>query len=178
MSFCTRAKCPHDRGVFVWLGDGPWLGDPSDPDHGNFPWTHDTTMTSGHLEVCELMPFATPGEAGELCACGCPSHEHLWNPGPVGHEYKPAPCPCGCPDFRHRPEGLERWRAAERGRRVSGMPPVVPAPAAPAPAETGSSGGGQLELFPVAAGSRPRRAVSANTRTRLARTVPLVGDAL
>ena len=28
---CTTAACPHGRGVFVWLGDGPWLGDPADP---------------------------------------------------------------------------------------------------------------------------------------------------
>lgn len=116
MSFCTTATCPHDRGVFIWLSDGPWLGDPSDPDYGSYPWVHDTTMTPGHLEVCELKPFATPGEAGEVCACGHPSHGHRWNPGPIPHEYVPHPCPCGCPDFRHRAGDLERWRAAQAGR--------------------------------------------------------------
>jgi hypothetical protein len=175
MSFCTRGRCPHDRDAFIWLGDGPWLGDESDPDYGRFPWVHSTTMTPGHLEVCELKPFATAEEAGELCACGHPSHEHRWPTGPIGHEYRPVPCPCGCPDFRHRPEDLERYWAAERGRRVSDPPP---APATPAVVEAEPPGDGQLELFPVVAGSRPGRPVSANTKTRLARTVPLVGDVL
>lgn len=58
MSVCTRAECPHDRGVFIWLGDGP------EPD-GTYPYVHDTTMAPGHLEVCGAMPFATAEEAGE-----------------------------------------------------------------------------------------------------------------
>lgn len=58
MSVCTRATCPHERGVFIWLGDGP------DAD-GTYPWVHDTTMIPGHLVVCDLMPGATAEEAGE-----------------------------------------------------------------------------------------------------------------
>lgn len=63
MSVCTRAVCPHEppQGVFIWLGDGP------EPD-GTYPWVHDTSKSPGHLEVCELMPFATPEEAGEVPA--------------------------------------------------------------------------------------------------------------
>ena len=104
---------------------------------------HDTTMVPGHLEVCDRMSFATPEEAGELCACGHPSYEHRWNPGPIGHEYKPVPCPCGCPDFRHRPEDIEARRAVEAGRHESTPPAEV---SAPRPIETV-----QLELFPMAA---------------------------
>jgi hypothetical protein len=85
MSICTRAGCPHERGVFVWLGDGPWQGDPADPDHGRYPWVHDTASEDarGHLEVCELMPFAAPEEAGEVCACGHSSGSHEVAPGPL-----------------------------------------------------------------------------------------------
>ena len=64
MSRCVTGTCPHSRGVFAWLGDGPWLGDQADPDYGRYPWVHDTTMIPGHLTVCELMPFAAPEEAG------------------------------------------------------------------------------------------------------------------
>jgi hypothetical protein len=86
MSVCTRAECPHKRGVFIYLADGPWLGDPADPDYGRYPYVHDTSRAEarGALEVCELMPFATPEEAGEVrawadgkpmwslrLACGC-----------------------------------------------------------------------------------------------------------
>lgn len=115
MSVCTKGTCPHGRGVFVWLGDGPWLGDPADPDHGRYPWVHDTTAPGarGHLQVCELMPFATSEEAGEVCACG--HHEHEAEPGPLpaGMIAKPRPClSCGCPDFEHRPEDLAKWRQA------------------------------------------------------------------
>jgi hypothetical protein len=170
VSFCTRGTCPHDRGVFAWLGDGPWFGDPADPDHGNFPWVHDTTMPPGHLEVCELKPFATPEEAGELCACGHPSHEHHWPTGPVTCEYRPVPCPCGCPDFRHRPEDLERWREAERGRRGSSPVPVAVAAVVAEP-ETAADEAGQLELFPSAA-RKPRR------QARRTATVPAGGGML
>jgi len=65
VSFCTTAACPHGRGVFIWLADGPWLGGESDPDYGGYPWVHDTTMVPGHLQVCDLKPFATPEDAGE-----------------------------------------------------------------------------------------------------------------
>ena len=65
MSRCITGTCPHERGVFIWLADGPWRGDPADPDYGRYPWVHDTTMIPGHLTVCELMPFATAIEAGE-----------------------------------------------------------------------------------------------------------------
>jgi hypothetical protein len=151
VSFCTRSTCPHDRGVFVWLGDGPWLGDPADPDYGSYPWVHDTTMTPGHLEVCELMAFATPREAGELCACGCPSHVHRWNPGPIGHEYKPRPCPCGCPDFRHRPEDLARHWERERARAPVASAPVRAAPRKAATAAPVRAESLQLDLFGDAA---------------------------
>jgi len=65
MSRCITGTCPHERGVFIWLADGPWRGDPADPDYGRYPWVHDTTMIPGHLTVCDLMPFATAMEAGE-----------------------------------------------------------------------------------------------------------------
>lgn len=68
MSVCTTGKCPHKQGkqgVFIWLGDGPWLDDPADPDYGRYPWVHDTTMIPGHLVVCDLLPFATAEEAEE-----------------------------------------------------------------------------------------------------------------
>lgn len=146
MSFCTRATCPHDRGVFIWHGDGPWLGDKTDPDYGGYPWVHDTTMIPGHLQVCDLMSFATAEEAGEVCACGHPSSEHRWNTGPIGHEYKPHPCPCGCPDFRHRAEDLARFRERERARTpaASAAAPVAPRAAAAAPKPARAV---QLDLF-------------------------------
>jgi len=65
MSRCITGTCPHERGVFIWLADGPWRGDPADPDYGRYPWVHNTTMIPGHLTVCDLMPFATAIEAGE-----------------------------------------------------------------------------------------------------------------
>ena len=65
MSRCNTGTCPHERGVFIWLADGPWRGEPADPDYGRYPWVHNTTMIPGHLTVCELMPFATAIEAGE-----------------------------------------------------------------------------------------------------------------
>jgi hypothetical protein len=115
VSVCTTGRCPHDRGVFIWLADGPWLGDQADSNHGGYPWVHDTTEpgSGGHLVVCDLKPFATPVEAGEVCACG--HHEHEADPGPLpaGMVAKPRHCrSCGCPDFQHRPEDIARWRAA------------------------------------------------------------------
>jgi hypothetical protein len=61
VSVVTRAVCPHERGVFVWLSDGPQPDD-------TYPWVHDTSTSPGHLEVCELMRFATAEEAGEPAA--------------------------------------------------------------------------------------------------------------
>jgi hypothetical protein len=114
MSVVTRAICPHGRGVFVWLGDGPWLGDPADPDYGGYPYVHDTSTSPGHLEVCELMPFATAEEAGEVCACSHSSGWHEVAPGPIpaGMLAKPRSCSwrsCGCPDFRHWAESRPMW---------------------------------------------------------------------
>jgi DNA (cytosine-5)-methyltransferase 1 len=65
VSTCTTGTCPHGRGVFIWLGDGPWQGEAADPDNGRYPWVHDTSVSPGHLHVCDLMPFATPREARE-----------------------------------------------------------------------------------------------------------------
>lgn len=114
MSVPTRARCPHKRGAFVWLGDGPWLGDPTDPDYGRYPYVHDTSTSPGHLDVCDLMAFATAEECGELCACGCSSEEHPSTGQPIPYPLlaNPRPCSCGCPDFEHRPEDLARWREA------------------------------------------------------------------
>lgn len=148
MSFCTRATCPHDRGVFIWHGDGPWLGNESDPDYGGYPWVHDTAVGPGHLQVCDRMPFATAEEAGEVCACEHPTSEHQAGPGPIpsGMSAKPRPCACGCPDFRHRAEDLARYWERERGRRpdVSAADPVAPRAPVAAPALAGAV---QLDLF-------------------------------
>jgi hypothetical protein len=65
MSVCTTAACPHGKNSFVWLGDGPWHGDPGDPDCNRWPWVHATSVSPGRLEVCDLKPFATDEEAGE-----------------------------------------------------------------------------------------------------------------
>jgi hypothetical protein len=112
MSVCTPGTCPHDRDVFVWKADGEWREDPADPNFGKFPWVHSTTMDPGHLEVCDLKPFATAEECGELCACGCSSSQHKAGPGgiPPGMLSNPRRCPCGCPDFEHRAEDIARWR--------------------------------------------------------------------
>jgi hypothetical protein len=113
VSVVTRAECPHERRVFVWLGDGPWLGDPDDPDYGGYPYVHDTSSEDGrgHLVVCELMPFATPEEAGEVCACGHAAGRHsaAAEPIPAGRLAKPRACDCGCPDFRHWADGKPMW---------------------------------------------------------------------
>lgn len=115
MSVCTTGTCPHERGVFIWLADGP------EPD-GRYPWVHDTSTSPGHLEVCDLKPFATAEEAGEVCACGHPSSLHAADPGPLpsGLIAKPRSCSCGCPDFEHREEDVARWREAGKlsGNRV------------------------------------------------------------
>jgi hypothetical protein len=66
VSTCTTGTCPHGKHSFIWLGDGPWEGDLADPDFGRYPWVHSTTLIPGHLTVCDLMPFATPEEAGEV----------------------------------------------------------------------------------------------------------------
>lgn len=113
MSECIKATCPHKRGVFVWLPDGP------DGD-GTYPWVHDTTMIPGHLVVCDLMPGATPAEAGEACArCLCGSREHEEPPkGPLpsgvpGRDR--GPCKCGrCPSMVYRTTPLARELTAAR----------------------------------------------------------------
>jgi hypothetical protein len=145
MSFCTRSACPHKRGVFIWLADGPWLGDPADTDYGRYPWVHDSTRTPGRLTVCELMPFAAAEEAGETCACGHPSHEHkAGGPVPAGESSRPRPCSCGCPDFRHRPEDLERWHGKPpEAAQAAGESPLD-APVPPRPAERLEPAGGVL----------------------------------
>jgi hypothetical protein len=114
VSVVTRAVCPHERGVFIWLGDGPWAVDPADPEHGRYPYVHDTSTSPGHLEVCELMAFATAAEAGEVCACSHSSGWHGAGPGPIpaGRLAKPRSCSwrsCDCPDFRHWAEGRPMW---------------------------------------------------------------------
>lgn len=68
MSVCTTGTCPHGKDSFIWLGDGPWLGDPADPDYGRYAWVHASPVGPGHLEVCDLTPFATAAEAGEMPA--------------------------------------------------------------------------------------------------------------
>lgn len=115
MSLCISGTCPHERDVFIWLADGPWSGDADDPDNGRYPWVHSTLSSPGHLEVCELKPFATAEEAGQVCACG---HESRRHPPAGAVPDVPAvaaramPCQdCGCADFRHRPADLERVRA-------------------------------------------------------------------
>lgn len=175
VSFCITAACEHGRGVFIWLGDGPWLGDPGDPDHGHLPWVHSTSTSPGHLEVCDRMPFATAEEAGEVCAC---SHESLRHPpsGPVPDAPAVAarvmPClDCDCTDFRHRAEDLERYRAARAGGYGS-----APAPAAAPAGDTAEQPeAGQLELFP-AAGRAPRSPRRRESATRRTVAVPVAGD--
>jgi hypothetical protein len=168
LSFCTRNRCDHDRGVFAWLGDGPWLGDEGDPDYGGYPFVHDTTMTPGHLEVCELMAFATAEEAGVICACGHLSDEHESGEYPIPYPLtaNPRPCPCGCPDFKHRPEDLERYWANERGRRGE------PALAAVVVAEPELADVGQLELFASPARTARRQ------KPRRTAVVPVAGGVL
>lgn len=132
MSFSTPGTCPHDRDVFVWVADGPWLGDPADPDYGHFPWVHNTSTSPGHLEVCDLKPFATLEEAGEVCECGCETRRHEIPTGPIPcGAPRPWPClDCGCPNFRHRPEDI----AARRTRAAAQAPgPVPAAPQVPVP---------------------------------------------
>jgi hypothetical protein len=115
MSVCIKGTCPHERGVFIWVADGVWLDDKADPNYGGYPWVHDTSAPGahGHLEVCDLKPFATPEEAGEVCACGHHEHGGAGGPIPSGMISNPRPClSCECADFSHRPEDLARWRAA------------------------------------------------------------------
>ena len=174
MSLCITATCPHDRGVFIWLGDGPWLGDPADPDYGGYPWLHSTSTSPGHLEVCDLKTFATAEEAGEICAC---SHESRSHPpsGPVpawpAVAARVMPClDCGCADFRHREADLERYRA---GRYGSAPAPV----AVPAGVATEQPEAGQMELFP-AAGRKARPSRLRENGPRRTVTVPVAGGAL
>jgi hypothetical protein len=107
--------CPHDRGVFIWLADGPEAD-------GTYPWVHDTTVGPGLLEVCGLMPFATAAEAGEVCACRHSSGRHVAAPGPIlaGLAANLRPCDCGCPDFRHWADGQPMYAT----RMACGCEPV------------------------------------------------------
>jgi hypothetical protein len=105
-----KATCPHGRGAFIWLPDGP-------DDDGTYPWVHDSTMIPGHMIVCELMPGATPEEAGEACArCGCDLGGHEKEPDPYwvrGRER--GPCNCGtCPGMVYRTTQLGRELLAGR----------------------------------------------------------------
>lgn len=131
MSFVTRATCPHKRGVFAWLADGPQRGDQSDPNWGRYPWVHDTTVPGGHgrLGVCDLMPFALPVDVGEMCACGHSADMHKADPGPLpdGMIAKPRPCACNCPDFRHRREDIEKQRGPATAWTELATVPVPPA---------------------------------------------------
>jgi hypothetical protein len=149
MSVCTQATCPHGRGVFAYLADGPWRGDQADPNWGRYPWVHDTTAEDarGALEVCDLMPFALPVDVGEMCACGHSSDMHKTGPGPIpaGMLANPRPCWCECGDFRHRREDLERWRAEAGRRRGAARPVAVAEPASPGEARPGEPV--QLALF-------------------------------
>jgi hypothetical protein len=133
VSFVTRATCPHKRGVFVWLADGPQRGDQSDPNWGRYPWVHDTTAPGGHglLEVCDRMQFVLPVDCGEMCACGHSSdmHKAAAGPLPAGLIAKPRACHCACPDFRHRREDIEKRRGPEAPWVELAKAPVTPAPA-------------------------------------------------
>lgn len=114
MSECITTTCPHKRGAFIWLGDGP-------DESGRYPWVHDT-MTPGSrgLAACELMEFATAAEAGEACArCGCGSHDHRQPQGPIpfgvsGRDR--GPCQCGqCPGMAYRTTSMGRELAVAGG---------------------------------------------------------------
>lgn len=115
MSECITGTCPHGRGAFIWLPDGP------DAD-GTYPWVHDTTMLPGRMIVCDLMPGATAEEAGEACArCGCGSREHAKpeaGPLPSGLLHRDrGPCECcQCPGMVYRTTRLGRQLLAVRER--------------------------------------------------------------
>jgi hypothetical protein len=100
VSVCTRTVCPHERGVFIWLGDGPEAD-------GTYPWVHDTSTSPGHLEVCEMMAFATAEEAGEEPAVAAPEGP-LASPAPSEQPVQlelfavPAPADAGSPHGRRR----------------------------------------------------------------------------
>jgi hypothetical protein len=174
MSICIPGNCPHERDVFIWVADGPWFGDASDPDSGRYPWVHATSSSPGHLEVCDLKPFATAEEAGEVCACGHESRRHAPGPVPVGRPAASLPClDCGCADFRHRPEDLARERGREDWRRAGAIVTGAPAPAESQPAEDA-----QLELFPSGGSDPgpPRR--RRGPRRYISETVPVAGGLL
>lgn len=163
MSVVTRAECPHGKGVFAWLGDGPQRGDQADLNWGRYPWVHDTSVGPGHLEVCDRMQFALPVDVGEMCACGHSSDMHVAGdaPIPAGMLAKPRPCSCGCVDFRHRREDLERW-AAKAVESAPATERLAPSPLPSGPSE-------QLELFAVP----DTDADAPHGRRRLARKAPV-----
>jgi hypothetical protein len=88
MSYCTQASCLlHRRGVFIRL----------DLPGSYYPWVH------SDLSLCAGILPATPGQAGEVCACGHEQHEAASGALPRGMIAKPRPCGnCPCPDFRHQ----------------------------------------------------------------------------
>lgn len=142
MSVSTTTSCPHGQHSFVWLGGGPWLGDKADPDYGSYPWVHAAPVGPGSLEVCDLMPFASPAEAGEACAdCGHGSGRHEWPPDPVtlGEDRSPGRC-LDCPCARMR------YGTAE-GYRAGGPAAAVPHSAAAAPKRPKPERHAQLSLF-------------------------------
>lgn len=171
VSVVTRAVCPHGRGVFAWLADGPWRGDQADPNWGRYPWVHDTTRDGnhGHLEVCDLMQFALPVDVGEMCGCGHSSDMHKAADGPIpaGMLAKPRSCHCDCPDFRHRREDLERWGAKPADAAPVPVPRLTPAPAPSGPAE-------QLTLF----GDPGAAEAGGPRRRRPERTLTVTGGVL
>jgi len=88
VSICITATClAHRERIFIRLDQGP-----------PYPWVH-----SGGVFPCGEVPAATPEQACEVCACGCPSHVHKADEGPVpaGRIAHLLPCgECGtCPDF-------------------------------------------------------------------------------
>jgi len=135
VSVCTTGTCPHGKDSFIWLGDGPWLGDPADPDYGRYAWVHASPVGPAQLEVCDLMPFATPAKAGEDCkGCGHGSSRHEWPQGPIGHgeDRSPGRClDCGCGRMRYAGRTVPPCEAPEAVAVRHEVPrPAVRQPAA------------------------------------------------
>lgn len=119
MSTCTTGTCPHGKDSFIWLGDGPWNGNGGDPDNGRYPWVHAAPVGPGRLEVCDQMPFATPAEAGEVCAdCGHVTGRHI-RTGPFFRERNPHPCDaCDCPGMRYAQPAQAPQQAGDGEQRL------------------------------------------------------------
>lgn len=115
MSACTTGTCPHGKHSFIWLGDGPEAD-------GTYPWVHAGPVGPGRLEVCDQMPFATPAQAGEVCAdCGHLTGRHI-RPGPFFRERNPHSCDaCDCPGMRYaQPEQAPQQAAGREARLMRG----------------------------------------------------------